>query len=73
MSLENEKGKNAEHIPPVVRCFLVEFKGDQVRFAKSPDIVFLEVNDFFVEHDADGPFLGVKTEKGHYKIRLEKD
>lgn len=56
-----------------VRCFAIEFKGDQERFAKSPDLAFMELNDFFVERDRAGPFLRVVTETGHYRIRLERE
>ena len=53
-----------------VRGIKIDVSG--VDLNKVPDICFLDMPDFLVEHDADGPFLGVQTEKAHYKIRLEE-
>lgn len=73
MSKEDGKKKQEMSAIEKVRAFEIVFKGDQERFAKAPDFAFMEVNDFFVERDRKGPFLRVITEKGHYRIRLEKE
>ena len=55
--------------PKILRGILIQIEGDCSKFK---DVAFLEMPHVLVEHDADGAFLKVVTEVGHYKIRLEK-
>lgn len=53
-----------------LRGHLIQIQGDLSRFS---DIAYLEMPEFLIERDQKGPFLRVVTEKGHYRIRLEKE
>ena len=70
MKLKDEKEKRVEGLPSTLRGITVNLLGDRDVIAEFKDVAFLEMPDFLVEHDADGPFLRVVTERGHYQIRL---
>lgn len=53
-----------------LRGQLIQFQGDISQFT---DIAYLETPELLIERDRKGPFLRVVTEKGHYRIRLEKE
>ena len=69
MESKDEKEK-VEELSPTLRGIDISILGDREDIAKFEDQAFLEMPDFLVEHDVDGPFLKVVTERAHYKIRL---
>jgi hypothetical protein len=56
--------------PKSIRGISVSLKG---ALPKIEDVAFIEMPKFLIEVDRIGPFLRVITEKGHYRIRLEKE
>ena len=60
-------------IPKKLRGIKVRLKGDKETIEQFKDVAFLEMPELLIERDHKGPFLRVVTEKGHYRIRLEKE
>lgn len=70
MESKDEKGKWVEGTLSELRGININILGDRKDIAAFKDVAFLEMPEFLVEHDVDGPFLRVVTERAHYKIRL---
>ena len=67
---QNIQKEKTEELSPKLRGIDISILGDRDVIDKFEDEAFLEMPEFLVEHDANGPFLKVVTEKAHYKIRL---
>lgn len=73
MSKEDGKEIRVGDIPKKLRGFSFEIIGKKEDIDEYKDVAFLEIPELLIERDHKGPFLRVVTEKGHYRIRLEKE
>ncbi len=73
MSKEDGKKISVGDVPKKLRGLSIQITGKKEYIDEYKDVAFLEMPESLIERDYKGPFLRVVTEKGHYRIRLERE